>query len=449
MIKKYYLHHILILLVTLFLCGSAGAQGNDPELIIDQHEYAICSGEEVEAQIFISGEPPVGLIYEFNSQIDTVVSSSNTIYLTFDVGGICYFLEYKDYEHPLIATSDSIVITENYAPHVTFEGGGFICDINVNSPLVAHFQGEPPFVLICLINDIPDTVHVTGYTYTFDLSYDFQLITQEVWDAYCKSNFIDTFYYRIGDIPIPEITGDSAVCTGSRVVYSTDPDMYNAIWSVPGVAVYDVDSATHGSFVTINWVNEGDFEVRLKLVNFQNGCESQEAVMNVVVFPSPTAPVAIDTTVCLDEAGSFSYAFSPEPGETVNWPTIEVTGPSVTLDEEGFYPFILTNEYGCTDTGSINLINSCIPKLFVPEAFTPNGDGINDVLPVFGTFHYLEFSVYSPGGSLLFRSEGESVNWDGTSGGTVLPGGSYFWSAVYYNNEDSPYKKSGVVTIIR
>jgi gliding motility-associated-like protein len=439
----------LMLSIYAVTMPDASAQAVNPELIITQHEYSICSGEEVEAKITIDGTPPVALIYEYNGDIDTVVSNLNDIYLTFSAQGICVITEYKDDSTPLIHVSDSIIINEFPAPEVEFDGGGYVCDTSQAVLLTAIFNGEPPFVLVCRINDIPDTVITNDTTYVFNIPYDFQIVTQEISDLNCAREFIDTAYVRSGDIPAPVIVGDTSVCAGSTAVYSTDTDIFTAEWSVPGIAVYDVDTASNGAFVTVSWTNSGEYTINMKLVDEDSGCESPETELNVSVYSAPALEAEIDTLVCIDLNGDLFIEIPTETGDIVYWPDLDYTGATLTFNEEGTFPFIQTNTYGCSDTSSLNLINNCIPTLHVPEAFTPNGDGINDYLELFGVYHNLDFSVYSPGGLLLFHSMDENMMWDGTSGGKQLPDGSYFWHASYSDNHGGEHKQSGVITIIR
>jgi gliding motility-associated-like protein len=133
----------------------------------------------------------------------------------------------------------------------------------------------------------------------------------------------------------------------------------------------------------------------------------------------------------------------------VYWPSLDHSGPSISVSEEGNYTYILTNAHGCSDTSSLVIINNCAPTFYVPEAFTPNGDNINDYLIVFGFYNSLDFSVYSPSGILLFRSINEEVRWDGTIGGIQVPEGSYYWYASFSDTHGTYYNKSGVITLIR
>jgi gliding motility-associated-like protein len=448
--RTLYLSHGLIIILICSVAILAGyAQGDDPQLIISQHEYSICSGTAIEADIIITGTPPVALINRYNGNTDTVVSNTNHVYLTFDVPGTCLITGYKDFSTPIIPVSESINIDAYPSPEVEFEGGGFICDTNQFTPLVAHFQGIPPFTLAYLINGTPDTLVTNSFSYTFDLPYDFQIITQQISDMNCTREVIDTAYLFTGDIPAPQISGDTLVCAGNTRIYSTNNDMYTGEWSIPGVAIYSVDSESDGSFVTVTWTVPGDYSILLKLVNHDSGCESAQTSLPVTVHAAPLLTGETDTSVCFGTGGDLIIEIATKLGDIVYWPSLEHTGASITINQEGTYSYVQTNIYGCSDSGSFVVINSCAPALFVPEAFTPNGDGINDYLILFGTYYNLDFSVYSPSGLLLFRSVNEQVMWDGTCDGNQVPDGSYYWHAGYYDTLGTKHVLSGIVTIIR
>jgi gliding motility-associated-like protein len=422
---------------------------SDPELIIIQEEYSTCPNEVTEVKVVITGIPPVSITYLYNDQPGNANSSTDTIFLELTDTGLFIITSYSNCCSDYIPTADTIVLNEYEAPGVNFTGGGFQCDIAQINPLVAHFEGTPPFILNCLINSVQETITTDEYSFTFNYPYDFQVITQEISDANCSQEFIDTAYFYTGDIPAPAIDGDTIVCVNSVAIYSVDNDMYYAAWSIPGIAVYYFDAETNGSFVRVTWYLPGSYEVIVKLINTESGCESLETSIFVHVNETPVLGEVLDTSVCINVENIFTISIPTETGDAVYWPTIEFIGATVTIEEAGTYPYILTNDMGCSDTSALVVINNCAPELHVPQAFTPNGDQINDYLELFGVYNNLNFSVYSPSGVLLFRSTGINDFWDGTSDGNDVPEGSYYWHAAYTDANDLGHEESGVVTIIR
>ncbi|MET4073457.1 gliding motility-associated C-terminal domain-containing protein [Hymenobacter sp. UYCo722] len=90
------------------------------------------------------------------------------------------------------------------------------------------------------------------------------------------------------------------------------------------------------------------------------------------------------------------------------------------------------------------------PALTIPTAFTPNGDGLNDVLEVKGSFlgNYT-FVVVDRSGQEVFRGTKRSDTWDGRIAGRAPVPGSYVWRFQQASDNGQPYVRSGAVTILR
>ena len=91
------------------------------------------------------------------------------------------------------------------------------------------------------------------------------------------------------------------------------------------------------------------------------------------------------------------------------------------------------------------------PNIYVPRVFTPNGDGVNDVLkPILvgmSAFHY--FSVYNRWGNLIFTSQDPNVGWDGTFKGVAQPVETYLWIAEGVNTDGKTVVQKGMVSLVR
>jgi gliding motility-associated-like protein len=88
---------------------------------------------------------------------------------------------------------------------------------------------------------------------------------------------------------------------------------------------------------------------------------------------------------------------------------------------------------------------------FVPSAFTPNGDGDNDVFrPICENVLIQSFEVYSRWGQMIFSGSGEDVNWDGqNSDGSPVESGSYVWKLNVLDPQGQLVSKSGSLSLIR
>ena len=93
-----------------------------------------------------------------------------------------------------------------------------------------------------------------------------------------------------------------------------------------------------------------------------------------------------------------------------------------------------------------NDINNCY-KLFIPTVFSPDGDGINDIFQAYGLDKVgLEIEVYNRWGQMIYKSDLNSLYWDGTFGGKKLPNETYVYRIFY---QDGSLKLDGTISIVR
>lgn len=122
-----------------------------------------------------------------------------------------------------------------------------------------------------------------------------------------------------------------------------------------------------------------------------------------------------------------------------------LTAQSFRAADTGWYSFtqIVYNEYGCADTVVKDVYVEEPYNVFIPSAFTPNGDGVNDLFKYVVTGvdeHVLE--VYTRWGELVFRSTDSKDTWDGTSQrtGKDLPDGIYSYVIVAHKTSEGKDK---------
>ena len=114
--------------------------------------------------------------------------------------------------------------------------------------------------------------------------------------------------------------------------------------------------------------------------------------------------------------------------------------------------YTVTDSFGCQNTASkpITIYSSCY--LAVPNAFTPNNDGLNDYLAPLNAVKAidLQFRIYNRWGQLLFSSSDWKHGWDGTFNGQPQPTATYVWM-LQYTNRDTGKKQQmkGTAVLIR
>ena len=163
--------------------------------------------------------------------------------------------------------------------------------------------------------------------------------------------------------------------------------------------------------------------------------------------------MAISATLS-DTAFSYPLTYKWTPSKYVNLvdsPNIIITGLANAPDSIK-YRVTATTKQGCTDTSYVTVkFYSTKPDIFVPSAFTPNGDGHNDVLkpiPV-GIAHFEYFRVYDRYGHLVYSTNQIGTGWDGTINGSQADNGTFIYMARGLDYLKNVINKKGAVVLFR
>ena len=180
------------------------------------------------------------------------------------------------------------------------------------------------------------------------------------------------------------------------------------------------------------------------------GCKDS-ASQQIEVIPNPG--VTITSPIYVLEGGSAdlrpsiagnAVKFFWSPATYLNNPTIK--NPQSVPKDSITYHLSASTQGGCEGKGSVTIL--ILKTLGVPNAFSPNGDGINDVWNIASLASYpgCVVEIYNRYGSIVYRSNGYSRPWNGTFNGNSLPVGVYYY-IINLNNGSKPY--SGNVTILK
>jgi gliding motility-associated-like protein len=197
--------------------------------------------------------------------------------------------------------------------------------------------------------------------------------------------------------------------------------------------------------------DSGNAVVKL-LVKNVDGCVSDTVSLPITIFPLPVLelPNEIRTlagaTVPLKPdyvyGNSLQYLWTPDT--YLNSDTAAI--PLATASDDITYLLTLTGIGGCAVSDTVFLRVLKGPE--IPNAFSPNGDGINDVWRIKYLEYYSEATVqiFNRYGQLVYLTTGYSVPWDGNFKGTPLPVGTYYY---IINPKNGREIMKGSVTIVR
>ncbi len=133
--------------------------------------------------------------------------------------------------------------------------------------------------------------------------------------------------------------------------------------------------------------------------------------------------------------------------------TSDVTAAQISGLQNGRYVVTVNDARGCADTAAMEISYDNCCKPFIPDAFTPNGDGRNDVYRILfkGDMELLEFSIYNRYGERVYSSMQVDGAWDGTHQGRPCDMGVYFWYVrmLCGNGRTNVLEWKGDVTLVR
>lgn len=130
-----------------------------------------------------------------------------------------------------------------------------------------------------------------------------------------------------------------------------------------------------------------------------------------------------------------------------------IADPVGTFTKPGEYVYRISavDDSGCTGTTEVKVSVLEHSDVTAPNAFTPNGDGLNDVLmPLAVKGSYIKsFRVYNRWGVEVFRAMGPGTGWNGEYNGTPQPAAVYAWMAEFTDTNGQPHTKAGTTILLR
>jgi gliding motility-associated-like protein len=185
--------------------------------------------------------------------------------------------------------------------------------------------------------------------------------------------------------------------------------------------------------------------------SFNGNCGGTGTVA-VTVLPRPVVFAGRDTTFNLD-----AYKFIKANGTgTLSWIQGEEIWCKVCPESQiyatrsGCYKIQAINEHGCkaTDDVCIDIITDF--AVYIPNAITPNGDGVNDIFYVYGySITDVHMTIFDRWGEKLFTSDDQTVGWPGTYKGVDCKTDVYVYKVDYKGLDGKIYHKTGHVSINR
>ena len=234
-------------------------------------------------------------------------------------------------------------------------------------------------------------------------------------------------------------TGSAQLLASGGSIYSWSPTAFLTAANIPNpVAVNPTDNVRY--IVTVRDVLGCPKPVKDTMILY---------VAKIIADAGPRdTSVVIGQPLQLGASGSTNYSWTP-----TTWLNDPLISNPIALPQNDIeYVVRVSNNAGCFDTDSIRVhVYKVLPGFFVPNAFTPNGNGNNDIFrPIAIGMKSIDiFRVYNRWGQMLYSGTGNGAGWDGRFLGKPQETATYVWYAEGVDYLDKKIKRKGSVVLIR
>jgi len=241
--------------------------------------------------------------------------------------------------------------------------------------------------------------------------------------------------------PAVEVGDDRIVCKGDSVLL---------VAMAPGASIqwegFAAGSSIHVAPLADTWYTA--------IATDANGCKDT-ATISVklhsfdLLLKANQNPVITGKTVYLQSGASVPYTvLSWLPSSS--FPSQQATGQYFVVDSSLTVSLIARSADGCIDTAFLELQADPTDGIYIPDAFTPDGDGRNDVFRILGgKIRSMDLKIYNRWGEAVFRTQERSRGWDGKQGGKELPSGAYVYQLSCTLDDGRKISRKGTVVLIR
>ena len=247
----------------------------------------------------------------------------------------------------------------------------------------------------------------------------------------CSS--VDSIIVTVNSLPLVNLGSDTSICENTTFTLDAGNMGASYIWNV-------------GSSQQTIYVNSsGIYSVTVT----ENGCSNTDSI-SVTLFTSFDINVSEDTVICkgrsvqLNASGGINYTWVPAN----NLNNANIYNPIASPDSTTTYIVSVSNGQ-CSYSDSVIIYVNALSTLYVPNSFTPNNDGLNDIFRV-GSTELTEFhgQIFNRWGNMIYEWYEHEDGWDGKYMGRKAQEGVYIY-LINASGQCGKYEINGHVTLIR
>gem|GEM_PF-5774694 len=311
--------------------------------------------------------------------------------------------------------------------------------VSTDSIYIATIKGDTSYnhsdTSICATEGTVTLTAPNGHTWLWSTASTAQSISVNASGTYwvnipggCDSLQSDTFHVSINPMPVVTLRPDTTVCAGVQLrIGSPEPPGMAYAWNT-GSTDSSIYITTAGTYI---------------LTVSKDGCSATGSTnLGVIDAPSPIS-LGPDTIVCRGEEVVLTSNYSQTRWSDGSYKK------SITVYVSGTYWASVSNQCGVTADSVHVDVEDC--DLWFPNAFTPNGDNLNDIARVVGNlkmFKGFALSIFNRWGQRVFFTNDIYSGWDGIFNGVRQDLGVYFYM-IFYTLEGKQHMLKGDLQLIR
>lgn len=377
---------------------------------------------------------PNGFI--LNNTQNTIILSATTV-----MDGI-YTVNITDINNCTSITTTQVTV--NLLPLTTATNTGPYCSgdniiLNSSGGVGYNWSGPNGY-----INNIQNPIIISSTTSN---SGTYTVIVNSVFG--CTAT--DSTIVLVTNLPIPIANNTGPYCEGDMIeLFVTNGTLYN--WNGPGGYSNIIQNPTIGFAIQSN---SGVYNVT---VTDGVNCSSSTSTI-VVVNPTPTSVPLFspqNPTTLYPEVNFYNSSYTNITTWIWNIDGMTYNTPSFThtFTQSGTFNGILTvtNQWGCSDTTSLTIYVKSETSIYIPNSFTPNDDGINDMFYAYGVnWSKMDMTIFDRWGRELFTSDDPNKGWNGriNNSGDLLMQGVYVYKVNIIDFYGKEHNLIGTINLIR
>ena len=291
------------------------------------------------------------------------------------------------------------------------------------------------------------TANTTNATHVYTVTGNYQVML-------VVTNYVPCYDTVIKNLAVDSISAisiaasDSAICRGQAISFT---GIYSALGNTGVIWTFgdSSEAVVNENPVTHSFAGTGPTSVTVEAL--YRACPDTSATLSIYVIPYPSINLGPDTSIC--PGSSMIILTDPHYPESSGaswlWNTGQ-TSASIEVVQPGVY-YATVSVGGCPATDSVVVLNDCY--LDIPNAFSPNGDGVNDYFfprqllsKSVTDFH---MSIFNRWGELIFETSNlDGIGWDGKFNGVMQPEGVFIYVIDANFKDGEKEHRQGNITLL-